>query len=121
MPNTKPLSPQHRERRRLLADALRSGEYKRAGGTLQDGRSKPAYCCLGAGCRVAEKHGLEIDTDSSGGLIGGLLSTDGFSRYVNVARWYGFTVAEQRELARRNDAEEPWEAIAEAIELGTYR
>jgi hypothetical protein len=44
-------------------DELRSGKYAQCTGTLQseDTEEVVGYCCLGVGCRVAEKHGnIEI-------------------------------------------------------------
>lgn len=54
----------NQERIQLLIDALRSGEYEQGQGRLTtvmaDGTQKD--CCLGVGCKVAMKNGLDIDT-----------------------------------------------------------
>lgn len=70
--------------------ALRSGEFKQATNKLQEG---DCYCCLGVGCVVAERGGVQVARDGTGILLGetlerqpqaaawlGLYSLDGFPR-----------------------------------------
>jgi hypothetical protein len=42
---------QQKEHRRLWVEALRSGQYKRAIGSLRD--KDRAYCCLGVACQIS--------------------------------------------------------------------
>lgn len=129
---TKPLSEQRLAHRKELADALRSGDYRRTSGTLERRYAGGAqHCCLGLACRVAEKHRVKVveheDSNGRGRLYGDILSGAGGAAQPNVARYYGFTMSEQRALARMNDAargaqwEYSWDEIAADIETGRWR
>jgi hypothetical protein len=123
--NVKPLSEQRLARRKELADALRSGDYKRGNGQLQTPTG--TYCCLGVACRVAEDHGVKV-RQHVGGLHAGKLFGPTLSHHQpNVERYYGFTQHEQTELAHTNDSfgskdeyKYSWDTIADAIETGKY-
>jgi hypothetical protein len=60
----------NKERLRLWADALRSGEYEQAQfalreplGFFDDEPQRYGYCCLGVACEVAFRNGLVMDVD----------------------------------------------------------
>jgi hypothetical protein len=80
--------PANPERKQLLIDALRSGEYKQARRQLRNGDS---FCCLGVACDLYLKHAGDVHAKwaddeafiSSIGISSGSLPTA-------VCRWYGF-------------------------------
>lgn len=131
--NVKPMSKQHLARRAELAAAIRSGDYTRATGRLEffEGGS-PRHCCLGVACRVAAKHHVKLNdrSDFPGApstLIDVYLTGAG-GQQPNVARYYGLTQHEQRELAKLNDNHNDtggfvtsWDEIAQHIEVGDLR
>lgn len=85
----------NKERVKLLVDALRSGEYEQGRGALRT--QGDTYCCIGVGCEVARRNGLDANWtlaevrrglsvvnpewqfDGSGSAFGGAVSD-----------WYGF-------------------------------
>lgn len=80
----------NKERVRLLVDALRSGEYAQCTGALR--RGNDTYCCLGVGCEVAIKNGLDLRVEFIQGALGGHYEYDhSMSQWpLKVADWYGF-------------------------------
>lgn len=109
------------ENQQAWVNALRSGEFTQATGTLQSGGS---YCCLGVLCVVAERHGVPLVRDYAGGLFGGNLS-----RQSLVQDWVGiprtsvngiFSKAEDYPyslaLTELNDRGMTFSQIADAIE-----
>jgi len=42
---------------KLWIEDLRSGEYKQTSGTLENNKG---FCCLGVGCKTAQKNGIKI-------------------------------------------------------------
>jgi len=81
--------PDYAERRRLLAEALRSGEYKQGAGFLsRDGK----YCCLGVACEVAIKSGLSVEVVIDTG-ISPKVWYDNEAHYLpkSVQKFFGFT------------------------------
>jgi hypothetical protein len=89
------------ERMQLLVDALRSGEYQQTQGTLED---KIGNCCLGVACRVAMKHGLniQIEIQSNGQTlfddVDGVLPS-------SVSSWYGLESADPELILPWNETE----------------
>ena len=83
-------SEPNKERLKLWADALRSGEYAQTRNALMgaiewqpDGNvSQVGYCCLGVACEVAVKNGLVLDYDVYEGDHGTMPEA--------VAEWFGF-------------------------------
>ena len=80
----------NRERIKLLAEALESGEYEQCWGALRIGDK---YCCLGVACEVAIKNGLDIARQPpphEGGAD--LFRYDGEPSVLpnSVRAWYGF-------------------------------
>ncbi len=71
-----------REHRKLWTEALRSGAYRQARGTLE---REGAYCCLGVACIVAEQHGVPVTRTSTGKLWGHVLQ----GRQRAVSEWLG--------------------------------
>lgn len=69
------------ENQQAWVDALRSGEFTQAKGTLQ---SDEGYCCLGVLCKVAERHGVFVAKDFSGKLYG-----DNLGQQSPVQDWVG--------------------------------
>lgn len=61
--------------------ALRSGEFEQTNYRLED---EHGYCCLGVGCVIAERHGVEVRRS---GL--GLVKGDSLSNQPAVQEWLG--------------------------------
>lgn len=87
----------NKARVKLLVDALRSGEFEQGNGYLTTAGGK--NCCLGVGCIVAVRSGLNLATDvCSDGTIAYYDSTlrsqheDYSNTYLPrvVMEWYGF-------------------------------
>lgn len=98
--------------RQLWVEALRSGEYHQARGQLQN---VDAYCCLGVACRVAEKHGVEVNQQL------GFLDGTCLIAQPNVKEWLGLASGKgdlkNVSLALLNDAERlSFSDIADIIE-----
>jgi hypothetical protein len=56
----------HLTNRKLVADALRSGEFKQTKHCLSDGES---FCCLGVACEVFMRNGGTLTKVHDGNLI----------------------------------------------------
>lgn len=67
----------NKERLRLWAAALRSGEWERCEGQLGIART-PRRCCLGVACEVAVRHGASVSFDMMRGELPLL-----------ICEWYG--------------------------------
>jgi len=74
---------EYKRRRKLLTDALRSGDYNQGFGALE---TKAGFCCLGVACVVAEKNGVKVNR------VSGIQTLEGntFLSQKNVIDWYGF-------------------------------
>lgn len=90
----------NRERVRLLVDALRSGEFTQATGTLHrtEEDEPEGYCCLGVACVVAMRNGCAVEEVSNNGENIFRATGDAFdesSGYLPkvVVEFYGFDVA----------------------------
>lgn len=87
----------NRERVQLFINALRSGNYKQASGTLA--RKLPGedwkYCCLGVACEVARQNGVEIAvTDRSEDYSTNRMYDNRLDILPQAVReWYGFEQA----------------------------
>ena len=96
----------------LWVDALRSGEYNQTTHQLED---KEGYCCLGVLCKVGEKEGIPVDTDSSGELEGVDLTEQ-----VDILEWSGTSQFDQSGaqniLIGMNDDGKTFEEIADHID-----
>lgn len=86
------LTPEQKERVKLLVDALRSGKYRQTQYTLSkyDKESRRRkFCCLGVACEVAMQNGVELEYQRH---------QDGYGSYNNnssclpdvVKDWFGF-------------------------------
>lgn len=80
------------ESRKLLVQALRSGEYQQTRRRLH--RPDIGYCCLGVACEVYQKHvgGLAIDGSS---VLGKCYDGERDMLPPKVAQWLKFTPAGQ--------------------------
>jgi hypothetical protein len=87
------------ERMQLLVDALRSGEYQQTQGTLED---KIGNCCLGVACRVAMKHGLNIQIEIQ---LNDQTLFDGCDGVLppSVSSWYGLESADPELILPGNE------------------
>lgn len=123
------LTTEQVERRKVLADELRSGNWTQTNGTLERLRSSyngpRGHCCLGVACRVAEKAGISVTTLPSGKLRGDVLGVSLAPRENEhqpaVAAYYGFTMYEQSTLVAKNDRGMSFAGIADLIESGQFR
>ncbi len=76
-------------RRKLLVEALRSGEYKQGTGRLsRDQNGVRQYCCLGVACMVYQKHVGDLKIDTDGPVHS--YDTDVHGLPEKVQEWYGF-------------------------------
>jgi hypothetical protein len=114
-----------KNRRVLLVQRLRSGEYQQARNTLHD---DSGFCCLGVACdvfRIEAKEGSWKDH----GDIGYRFTISGTSNYQDmpepVRQWYGFTSATGsyrthdlilKTLSNDNDFGQSFAQIADIIE-----
>ena len=70
------------ERRKLWTDALRSGYYEQAQGSLQ---VSDKFCCLGVLCEVAEENGIKVNRTN----VLELLHGSDLSGQHDVMNWVG--------------------------------
>lgn len=98
--------------RREWLDALRSGEFEQAGHGLEPYAG--AFCCLGIACKVAERHGVNVN--HRGRLLDGIILE--YQPWVYLA--FGFQRVsgdyQDTSLASDNDAGKTFAAIADIIE-----
>ena len=96
----------------LWVDALRSGEYNQTKASLQD----EGYCCLGVLCKVGEKEGILVNTNSDGKLEGVSLSDQG-----SITEWSGASYFDQSGvqnilMGMNDDDGKTFEEIADHID-----
>jgi hypothetical protein len=80
----------NKERVQLLVDALRSGEYRQAQGSLRrrvlgadyTDYTDYTYCCLGVATKVALRHGLSLEEGEA---------FSGTCMDSKVQAWFGFS------------------------------
>jgi hypothetical protein len=90
---------QQAEHRRLLVEALRSGDYTQCSSQLtrlpdpDTGHPYEEDCCLGVACKVARINGLELRTDDIGQTVYYRDETSGWEADIlpdSVRYFYGF-------------------------------
>ena len=77
---------------------MRSDKYEQASGKLENGTG---FCCLGVACKVAEQHGVPVDS------VDGFIIGEDLHSQLSVKTWLGVNTYagcfSDTSLARLND------------------